>query len=306
MNALKNNLLIATTIGLMVAVATPAAAQLDQAWVIPAAAHAGGSGGTFWYTDVSLHNPHEYDLPVVVQALESNIANWEVTTLTITLYPWETLNLWDAFGADLFAINGTGALLAYVDLDSGISCDPIEACDFLVTSRTYTEGPGGFGEYGQTIPGRTLMQGIDLWTFGYASGVMNDGEWFRANAGVASWTTDWVTVKADVQDADGNIVGTQTFNVPPFGHVQRSLAYQVSGGTVVFYIDDDEEDALVYPYISVVNEDTGDPSFVPALPSVVGVSVAKQKPAGPRKPQYPGVKGEPIRLDNDNRKAARR
>ena len=68
-------------------------AQLAADWMIPAAAHNRGSQGTFWRTDVSLHNPHEFDLPVVVQVLPSDTVNLEVPTLTFTIYPWETINL---------------------------------------------------------------------------------------------------------------------------------------------------------------------------------------------------------------------
>ena len=71
----------------------PGFAQLSADWMIPAAASNAGARNTFWRTDLSLHNPHEYDLPVVVQALPSNTDNSVVPTLTLTLSPWETVNL---------------------------------------------------------------------------------------------------------------------------------------------------------------------------------------------------------------------
>ena len=72
----------------------PIEAQLAADWMVPAAAHNRGSKDTFWRTDVSLHNPHEFDLPIVVQVLPSDTVNFEVPTLTFTIYPWETINLW--------------------------------------------------------------------------------------------------------------------------------------------------------------------------------------------------------------------
>lgn len=66
---------------------TMAVAQLSADWMIPAAAHNRGGRGTFWMTDLSLHNPHEYELPVVVQALPSNTANHDVPTISFTLFP---------------------------------------------------------------------------------------------------------------------------------------------------------------------------------------------------------------------------
>ncbi len=278
-------------LALVLAITAPATAQLAPAWIVPAAANAAGSGGTYWRSDVSLHNPHLYDLPVVVQVLPSNTSNLFVDTLTVTLFPYESLNLWDALGPDLFDIYGTGALLVYTDLDPA-ACDPIETCDFLVTSRTYTVEPfAGNGEYGQTIPGRDLSQGVDWWTLGYAAGVISD-DWFRTNVGVASWTGDWITVQADVQDEAGNIIGTQEFNIPPFGHVQSRLGYSITGGSVVFYISSGPDDALVFPYASVVNQDTGDPSFIPALPSVVGIDIDKEKPSAASRRQSPQPRGK--------------
>ncbi len=273
---LLRTLRLSTIVGLLVTIVGPAEAQLAQAFMVPAAARTAGAGSTSWYSDLSLHNPHEFDLPVVIQALPSNTVNLDVITLRLTLFPYETFNLWDVFGDDLFDIWGTGALLVYYDIDSGSACDPAESCELLATSRTYNLD--GDGEYGQTIPGLNLLQGIDWWTYGYAAGVMNDGTWFRTNVGVASWTDQWVTVKVDVQDSDGNILGTQQLRIPPFGHLQRRLAFAVTGGSVVFYIVSGPDDTLVFPYSSVVNQRTGDPSFYPAQPSVVGVSVNKQRP----------------------------
>lgn len=265
--------------------ARPAAAQLGADWMVPAAAHTSGLGGTFWRTDLSLHNPHAFQLPVQVQALESDRDNGSsVPTLSVTLEPYETLNLWDALGADLFDLDGTAALLVYADRQ--LTCDPLAECDLLVTSRTYTVVPGGgAGEYGQGIPGRPVISGVDWWTYGYAAGVLNDGVEFRCNAGVASWTPDWTTVGVDVQDAGGSILATETFDVPPFGHAQRRLQTAVSGGSLVFYMVAGPDDALVFPYASVVNQATGDPSFVAVEPSVVGVSVDKgQRVATDRRP----------------------
>lgn len=254
--------------------AAPVAAELSNAWVVPAVAHTPGAGQTFWYSDVSLHNPHAYDLPVTVLMLPSDTANWTVDSLRVTLYPYETFNLWDVAGSDWFAHYGTGALLVYVDPDE-FDCTPIEACDFLVSSRTYTVAPwDGAAEFGQAVPGQSAWAGVDWWSFGYAGGILNGGG-FRCNAGMASWTGAWTTVQVDVQDAAGSIVDTEVFDVPPFGHVQRRLAASVTGGSLVFYLVDGPDDAFVVPYASVVDERTGDPSYFAAVPSIVGVSVEK-------------------------------
>ncbi|MCD4750038.1 MAG: hypothetical protein K8R59_11755 [Thermoanaerobaculales bacterium] len=245
-------------------------AQLSDAWMVPAAANTGGVGGTYWRTDISIHNPQDVTLPVVVQFLETGFDNTVVPTLDLDIFPWETVNLWDVLGPDLFAIQGTGAFLVYVPLE--VVC-PENSCDFLVTSRTYTIDPwGGVGEFGQAIPGAALLEGTDWYTFGYATGILNDGAGFRCNIGVASWTGDWTMVQVDVQDEFGNILDSEIFDLPPFGHLQKRLRQTVTGGTLVFYVIDGPADAFVYPYASIVDQDTGDPSYFFAKYSGVGAS----------------------------------
>ncbi len=212
--------------------------------MIPAAAHNPGSRGTFWITDLSVHNPHEYELPVVIQALESDTENFDVPTLFLTLAPWETLNLWDVLGPDVFDIEGTAALLVYADPE--LACDPIETCHLLVSSRTYTpDGDQGGGEFGLTVSGAQIERATDWDSLAYATGILNDGQFFRCNAGIASWTADWVSVRVDLQDAGGFIVDSEVVDVPPFGHTQWRLPATDFGGTVVFYLESGPSDSVI-------------------------------------------------------------
>lgn len=257
-------------------VAAPVGAQLSLQWIVPASANTAGLNGTVWHTDLSLHNPQAFDLPIVIQYLPSNTDNRTADTLTLTLYPYETFNLWDVLGPEYFAVDGTGALLVFADWD--LSCDPIEDCDFLATSRTYTLNPmEGVGEFGQTITGSAPWQGIDWNTLGYAAGILNDGVGFRTNMGIASWSDDWTTVAVDLQDAEGTIISSLSIDVPPFGHVQRRLTTPVEGASLVFWIEDGPDDALVFGYASVVDEITGDSSFQLAQPSPVGFGATAKR-----------------------------
>jgi hypothetical protein len=156
---------------------------------------------------------------------------------------------------------------------------------------------GGSGEFGQTIGGRSAWRGVDWWTFGYAAGILNDGVDFRCNIGVASWSAEGVVVQVDVQSDGGEILASEELRVRPFGHQQRRLATRVGGGSLVFYLVQGPDDALVYPYASVVDQRTGDPSFIPAEPSEVGVAVDKgtRPPRGSR--QRPATLGEVLVLD---------
>ncbi len=269
--------------------ALPAAAQLSADWMIPAAAHNPGARGTFWVTDLSLHNPHEYNLPVVVQALPTETENATVPTLNLVLSPWQTVNLWDVLGPDVLGLEGTAAILAYAD--PGLACDPIESCHFLVTSRTYTPDASGAGEFGLTVAGAGVERAADWESLAYAAGVLNDGRYFRCNVGVASWTAEWTTVRLDTQDADGSILESELFDVPPFGHIQRRLATPVEGGSLVFYLQSGPDNALIFPYAIVINQETGDPSYFFAEASSVGSSLTGKSARTPERPARPAAGG---------------
>jgi hypothetical protein len=257
---------------------SPAYAQLSSDWMVPAVAHTEGARGSYWLTDLALHNPHDYELPVVVQLLPSGSENWEVATMWITLYEYETLNLWDVLGPDVFAHNGTGAMLVYADTD--LACEPVTDCRFLVSSRTYTLDPrGGDGEYGQTVPGVDVGAGIDWDSYAYAAGILNDGTDFRCNFGAASWTDAWTTLWVDVQDADGGLLATHELEIPPFGHVQRRLPTAVVGGSLVFYLVEGPEGSRVFPYASMANQTTSDASYLPGIASGVGAVTDKAAPS---------------------------
>lgn len=292
--------IIVIAVGALLSIAPPVSAQLSLQWMVPAAANTPGLNGTEWHTDLTLHNPQSFDLPVVLQFLPSDTDNTVADTLFVTLAPWETFNLWNALGPDYFDISGAGAILVFADWD--LSCEPMEDCDFLVTSRTYTVDPvNGIGEYGQTIPGSSTWHGIDWATLGYAAGVLNDGSSFRANLGLASWSEDWITVAVDVQNAEGAIVESLSYEVPPFGHVQSRLEAPIEGGSLVFWLEDGPDDPLVYGYVSVVDEVTGDASFQLAQPSTVGFAAAKSSMPGNRRRSVPEVKS-----DNGRRVVAER
>ncbi len=270
-------------------------AQLAPAWMVPVAANTPGEYGTFWLTDLSIHNPQSVTLPVAIQALASNRENWSVPTVVVDVPPWGTANLWDVLGPEVLDLEGTAALLVWVDLDPA-DC-PGDWCDLLVGSRTFTPDPlSADGEFGQTVAAARAADGVDWATLGYLAGVLNDGAVFRTNVGAASWTAGWTTVRVDVQDADGTVLATEELRVPPFGHVQRRLATAVEGGSLVFYLADGPDDALVFPYASVVNRATGDGSFAPARWSPVGLeaAAASARARGPR--PLPEVEGEVRRV----------
>lgn len=250
-----------------------AARELTWAYVIPAAANTAGKGGTDWHTDLTLVNPQNHPLPIVLYFLPSDFDNSSgAPAVTFTLAAGETLNLWDVLGPNGFNVRGqTGALLVAADTEElGFFCTG-NFCDFVAFSRTYTLGPLP-GEFGQGLPGFPVQLGLDWSVLAYVPQLFNDED-FRTNLGVASVTDGWVLLRVELQLPNGQILQRDTIWVPPFGHKQWALNRTVTGATAVFFIESGPEDAMLFPYASVVNERTGDPTYVEAHMTVVGASV---------------------------------
>ncbi|TAM56695.1 MAG: hypothetical protein EPN53_01210 [Acidobacteria bacterium] len=266
-------------VAVVAAVAVPAAArEMSSAYVVTAVANLQGAGGTDWHTDLTLYNPHKTVLYVKLVFLPTDQDNsgGAPTAPLVDLQPWETLNLWDVLGPSGFDVRGEkGAMLVYADTAAN-NCPSAAGdttCDFAVFARNYTLDPTrASGEFGQDFPGVPSGLGVDSSVIAYMPQISDNGD-FRTNVGVASWTADWVTVREDVQDVSGNIIGRYDHTIPPNGHRQWRLEVgDLTGGTVAVYIASGPSDAMVYPYATVVDNTTGDATTVEAQISTVGLS----------------------------------
>jgi hypothetical protein len=275
------------TLGLVLLLVGTGAAwarELGRAYVITAAANKHGLAGTNWHTDLTLYNPHNHALSVVVQLLPSDLDNSRgaPTAPLVEVQPWETVNLWDVLGPHGFDVEETtGALLVYADPDANRCPGSVtgSACDFAVFARNWTPNQLGPGEYGQAFPGFPADLGVDSSVIAYLPQLSDDGD-FRTNVGVASWTSGRVTVRVDLQDAAGNLIDRRDHVVPPYGHVQWRLESSVTGGTAAAYILSGPAGAIVYPYATVVNWDTGDAVTVEAQISQVGLAAQSASTTG--------------------------
>lgn len=235
------------------------AREMTDVYVVTQVANTTGRRSTDWHTDLTLYNPHSYDLPIVIQFLEAGRSNTSgVPTVEFDIFPWETLNLWDILGPNGFNRRGVhGALLVFAD-DALIDCAP-PACDFAVFARTYTVSNQWNlpGEFGQAAPGYSAYLGLDWSVIGYLPQLM-DGDDFRTNVGLASLTNATVQVRVDLQNSAGEVIDQRTYTFPPFYVSQWSLPRPVTGGTAAVYLMDGPDTALVFPYASVVENRSGD------------------------------------------------
>lgn len=258
----------------------PLVAQVNDTYIITAAANQAGGFGTRWQTQFSLFNPQlDYPLRISVVYLPTGGGQGFEEIVAV---PANSLAYSDNILLDLFGINsGGGALLAaaFKEDNPGVP-DSALARSFFVTSNTFNNASSG--TYGTTIPGvwtGMLDDGISA----VAANVRNHGpSGWRTNIGAVNLGRCNVTLRVSVYDADGHTILNQApFNLPPLGHFQDRLPVETQAGTVEFFLDDpcvnsSTDYAVVFPYTSTVDVLSGDPSYqTPALLATPGSLLGK-------------------------------
>jgi hypothetical protein len=247
---------------LLIATAIPAAAQVNDTYIIPAAANTGGNFNTRWMTQLSLFNPQlDYALKVSITYLPSEGGKALEVLVNV---PANTVVFADNALLELFNISGSGGLVVatFPEDNPGVPNDVISR-SFLVTSNTFNNSSSG--TFGQTIPG--LWTGLqDYATDGISAvshGVRNIARFFwRTNFGAVNLGSSAVTLRVNVYDAKGNtIVKNATYTVPAQAHIQRALPVEVDHGSVEFFVDDATKRSVVFPYTSQIDQYSGDPTY---------------------------------------------
>ena len=248
-------------------VALPAAAQVTDTYVIPAAANVSGSFGTRWMTNFSIFNP-QLDWPLVVSVVYIPTGGGPGREQLVEL-PANSSASSENLLSDLFGVQGGGSLLVatFPEDNPGVPDDVLSRA-FLVNSSTYNNSRNG--TFGQTIPG--VWTGLlDYDSDGISSvahGIRHlSREGWRTNIGAVNLGRCSTTLRVSVYDADGRrILNQAPFTVPPLGHMQDVLPIEVDSGTVEFFLDDpcvnsDDDYAVVFPYTSTIDQLSGDPTY---------------------------------------------
>jgi len=248
---------------LLILLSLPLAAQVNDTYVITAAANQDGAFGTKWLTQFSLFNPQSYTLRISVTYLPTGGTKGLQEDVDV---PANSLAYSDNILKDLFGLNsGGGALLVATFADKNPGKNSMLSRAFLVTSNTYNNARTG--TYGTVIPGNftgLLDDGITA----VAQNIRNSTRTgWRTNIGAVNLGRCNATLRVSVFDADGHTILNQApFTLPPLGHFQDSLPVQTEAASVEFYIQDpcknsNNDYAVVFPYTSVVDGLSGDPSY---------------------------------------------
>lgn len=258
----------------------PLLAQVNDTYVIPAVINAPGAVSSNWMTRFSVFNPHLEDtLTISITFIPSGGAPGieELVDVPPNSTAWS-----DNILEDLFGVSGSGSLLvATFAEDNPTLPDDILSRAFLVNSDTFNNLSDG--TFGQRIPGEWagLMDYDSDGISSVAHGVRNSGN-YRLNVGAVNLGRCAATLYVTAYNAGGQVVlDAAPFYVPPLGHMQDRLPVAIDRATLEFFVDDpcaadDERYAIVFPYTSMIDNRSGDPSYqYPTLLASPGVLYAK-------------------------------
>jgi hypothetical protein len=218
--------------------------------IIPAAASTTGAFGSVWKSEVTLHSS-------ATHAIEATLTFHDQTgpaqTATISVPARQTVLLADVVRTKFNRESSLGAIEINV-ADADIN-------RLAVTSRT--SNILGSSEFGQDIPAILSTDSVGTGDAAVISGPSSAAN-FRFNAGL--YTLAATTVRWDVIHADGTAGGTQTIDYAAGVQNQYSVASLVN----TTLQDNDVLVATVLKgsaifYGSVINQASGDPSFVPGI-----------------------------------------
>lgn len=227
---------------------------------LPAAVHAQGEDGIRWRTDLAILNPSG-------AAARVALGIWSVAgrgDSILDVRPSHQIVLPDV-GGSLMKLDGAWPLHVTANV-------PVE-----VSARTYALSD--HGTHGASIPclvtGLTLIEGQSALLPGLIQGVR-----YRTNIGVANISRVSVRVRVDLLSGSGVLLGSYERRVGPGEWNQEVEPFEKAG----FSIPDGfarvtvEEGRGVFAAASVIDNQTGDPTFLVGQPvSPAGPSTATRR-----------------------------
>ena len=259
--------------------ALPVAAQINDTYIIPAAANSQGLFGTRWMTQLSIFNPQlDHALKVSVTYLPTDGGKGLEALVTV---PANSVAFADNSLLEVFGLtNGSGALVVatFPEDNPGVPDDVVSRA-FLVTTNTFNNSSNG--TYGSTVPG--IWSGLQDYSAdgisAVAHGVRNIAKFgWRTNFGAVNLGSSAVTLRINVYDAKGNtILKNQQYTVLGQAHMQRGLPIEVDHGSVEFFVDDPTKKSVVFAYTSSIDQFSGDPTYQSASLLATGKALFGKK-----------------------------
>jgi len=224
-------------------------------YFIPAAAKTTGGFGTNWVTDVVIHNPEDVAVTAALYYLPTGTDNTGALPHIVSVNAQTSLKIQDIVGS-LFAADGTSGAIRI-----------IASAPLLIGSRTYND-QGTAGTYGQSIDG--LLSDNAFGNLNQPRLIqLAKNAAYRTNMGFVNTTTTPLTVNVYIYaGADGSFIGNWSVTLSAYEHHQESNIIQELTGA-----DVDDAYAVIttltsggryFAYASVVDNRTGDPTYIAA------------------------------------------
>lgn len=225
----------------------------------PIVSRTDGLAGTQWSTSVQIVNPQTEDLTITAWLSMGGAFQSE----TFIVSAGETVG-WQDFLAEVFDAAGNGALMLDADADANQNL-PAEQRAFAASMRIFTEPVEG-GSFGQGVPSLDPVSGVlGDWEAYFPAVALwgNPGEdGFRTNVGFWNIGEADATLRLRIFDASGTEVWQQLFTVAPFDPMITPLPRSLDLETATLVTDSLGEWLDCAVYISVVDNITGDASFL--------------------------------------------
>jgi len=236
------------TMDLRTGAETPSLADAGpNIYLIPAAAHAPGLGGTSWVSDVVLYNQASSRASVNLYYLQGNHDHTGTTGKRITVPAGASLKLGDVVGHTFGSTSTSGAL--YIGSDQ----------ELLITSRTYNNASSG--TYGQFIAGMPLADAIGADQTVRLIQLTRNGD-YRTNIGFANASGKKITVTVKLYRNNGSAIATRDYTVQPYGFFQKTDIIGTDVSDAYAIVSSPSTGAKFFVYASVIDNRTGDPVYI--------------------------------------------
>lgn len=242
-------------LGLLLLSGGVSAQTIGPGAAIPAVANLPGLGGTFWQSDVVIHNIGEGS-----------------TTIRLLLFPeiWAGEPAFEPKTSESILIPALGqktisnvvqSEFGLFNVKGALSVISEDGAPLVVGSRTYTFGGDG-GSYGQEVVGNLVSDTA------WASGARHDSS-YRTNLGIYlptdPATGENTTYSVSIRNPEGEEIASGFLTFDQAGMQQVPLSNfgveQMISGSVM--VECNNPDAIWYGYISRVDQISGDAVYRP-------------------------------------------
>jgi hypothetical protein len=220
--------------------------------IIPASGTGPGLNDSHWQTELTLHNT---SASRIAATLTFHDAIGAAETSTVSVAPRATVAIADVVASRFVRASATGAI--------EITFDSTFAQKLTVSSRTFNKSAAG--EFGQDIP---AVDATNALTAGSLIILSGPSSWTDSRFNFGAYAVNASSVQWELVRADGTVAATKEV-----AYAAGSQAQYNDGVLALLNVAPQDNDTVqavvtngrVLAYGSVINNASGDPTYVPGL-----------------------------------------